>query len=162
MLIGILSDTHGRADAMAAGLAALRGRGAAFFIHCGDVGSENVLDHLAGLPSAFIFGNTDFDRVSLTQYAQDRGITCYGNAGDLELDGKRFALLHGDDERVKRRILDAQQHDYLLQGHTHVPLDYRVGRTRVINPGALHRAKTKTVALLDTSADSVSFITVDA
>ena len=162
MLIGILSDTHGRAETMAAAVAALRGCGAAFFIHCGDVGSEDVLDHLAGLPSAFIFGNTDFDRMSLTQYAQDRGITCYGNTGDLEIDGKRFALLHGDDERLKRRILDAQQHDYLLQGHTHVPHDDRVGRTRVINPGALHRAKVKTVALLDTASDSVSFITINA
>jgi len=161
VLIGILSDTHGRAHAMAAGVAALRDRGAEFFIHCGDVGSEEVLDHLAGTRAAFVFGNTDFDRASLTRYAEDLNITCYGNAGDFELDGKRFALLHGDDERLKRRILDAQQHDYLLQGHTHIPLDERVGRTRVINPGALHRAKVKTVALLDTKADIVSFLTID-
>src|SRR5687768_17087562 len=147
---------------MAAGVAALRGRGAAYFIHCGDVGGEDVLDSLAGLPSAFVFGNTDFDRASLTRYAQDLGITCYGHAGDLELAGKRIALLHGDDDRLKRRLLDAQQHDYQLQGHTHVPQDDRVGRTRVINPGALHRAKVKTVALLDTDADTVSFITIDA
>ena len=162
MLIGILSDTHGRADAMAAGVAALRGRGAEYFIHCGDVGSETVLDHLGGLASAFIFGNCDFDRVSLTQYAQNLGITCYGNCGDLELAGKRFAVLHGDDERHKRRLLDAQQHDYFLQGHTHVAHDERVGRTHVINPGALHRAKVKSVALLDTNTDIVTFLTIMA
>jgi hypothetical protein len=31
----------------------------------------------------------------------------------------------------------------------------------VINPGALHRAKVKTVALLDTDADTVIFITIE-
>jgi predicted phosphodiesterase len=47
----------------------------------------------------------------------------------------------------------AQEHDYLLQGHTHVRLDECVGRTRIINPGALHRAAVKTVVTLDTRAD---------
>src|ERR1700754_735549 len=65
VLIGILSDTHGRADAMALAMQALRNGGAEFFIHCGDVGSEGVLDHLAGAPAAFVWGNTDWDRAAL-------------------------------------------------------------------------------------------------
>ena len=58
-------------------------------------------------------------------------------------------MIHGDDAALKRRLILGQQHDYLLQGHTHVPHDQRIGRTRLINPGALHRARTKTVATLD-------------
>ena len=38
--------------------------------------------------------------------------------------------------------------------------DRLVGRVRVINPGALHRANPKTVALLDTAADRVEFLEV--
>jgi putative phosphoesterase len=156
VIIGILSDTHDRADWMAAGIRTLQKAGAAFFIHCGDIGGQDCIDLLAGLPSAFVFGNTDFDRAGLARYAAQVDVACYGNFGDLELDGKRVAVLHGDDYRLKQRLLAAQQHDYLFQGHTHVRADQRVGRTRVINPGALHRAAVKTVVTLDTATDTLT------
>ena len=161
MLIGILSDTHDRPRAMRAAVELLRNSGAEFLIHCGDVGAPPMLDHLAGIPAAFVFGNNDWDRMELQRYARQLGIDCYGNFGQLELGGKRFALLHGDDETTKRRILAEQSVDYLLQGHTHVRDDRRLGRIRCINPGALHRAKEKTVALLDTETDHVTFLPVE-
>jgi len=157
-VIGILSDSHDRADMMSAAVRTLTANGAEFLIHCGDVGSEPVLDCLAGIPSAFVWGNNDFDRRSLQQYAEDLGIKCMGNLGELELGGKRFVVLHGDDERAKHRLLAEQRHDYLLQGHTHVPLDQPIGKVRCINPGALHRAREKTVALLDTETDRLTFL----
>jgi putative phosphoesterase len=160
MLIGILSDTHDRVDAMAAGVALLKKAGAEFFVHCGDVGSERVLDHLAGLPSAFVFGNTDWDRAALARYAESIGVACHGTLADLELGGKKVAVTHGDEPKVKQRILSERRHDYLLQGHTHVRADERVGSTRVINPGALHRAREKTVATLDTETGEVKFLVV--
>jgi putative phosphoesterase len=160
MLIGIVSDTHDRTDSMAAAVALLQSRGAKFFIHCGDVGSPVVLDYLAGLPAAFVWGNCDYDRLGLQRYAQSIGIQCFGNFGELELDGKRFALTHGDDPHLKRRLLSEQRHDYLLHGHTHVPQDIRVGKVHVINPGALHRANPKTCVLLDTSNDTAEFLPI--
>ena len=162
MLIGILSDTHDRVDAMAAAMELLRGRRAEFFVHCGDVGSERVIDHLAGVPAAFVFGNTDWDRGTLSRYAQKLGVACYGSYADLELGGKRLAVIHGDDFKLKQRLLAEQRHDYLLQGHTHARADERVGKVRLINPGALHRAREKTVAVLDTTTDRLTFLTVPA
>jgi hypothetical protein len=158
MKIGILSDSHDRAHAMALAVRTLTANGAEFLIHCGDVGSETILDCLAGIPSAFVWGNNDFDRRGLQRYAEDLGIKCLGNMGELELGGKRIVVLHGDDERTKQSLLAEQQFDYLLQGHTHIPADVRVGKTRCINPGALHRAKEKTVAILDTEKDVVMFL----
>ena len=160
MLIGILSDTHDRTEAMAAAVQLLQSRGAEYFIHCGDVGSPAVLDFLAGLKACFVWGNCDWDRLGLQRYAKSIEIDCFGVFGDLELDGKRIALIHGDDPTLKRRLLSEQKHDYLLQGHTHVRQDVRVGRMRIINPGALHRANPKTVALLDTAGDSVEFLEI--
>lgn len=145
---------------MAAAVALLREQGAEFFIHCGDVGGQPVLDHLAGLPAAFIWGNNDWDRPPLERYAKSLGIGCHASQADLRLDGKRFAVIHGDDLRLKQGLLDSQEYDYLLQGHTHVKFLGRVGKTLVINPGALHRAREKTVALLDTHTDEVQFLTV--
>ena len=160
MIVGILSDTHDRVDAMAAGMALLRQGGATFFIHCGDVGSERVLDHLAGTRAAFVFGNTDWDRAPLARYARHLDLACHPSLAELELGGKRFAVTHGDDAKLVRRLLDGQRHDDLLHGHTHARADSRVGKIRVINPGALHRVKEKTVALLDTDADKLTVLTV--
>ena len=74
---------------------------------------------------------------------------------DLTLDGKTFAVMHGDSANLKKKVLADQAHDYLLQGHTHVYADETVGRTRIINPGALHRAYPKTAALLDTTKNKL-------
>jgi putative phosphoesterase len=138
----------------------LRERGAEFFVHCGDVCEPRLLDHLAGLASAYVWGNCDWDRMALRRYGEALAVPCYGNFGDLELGGKRIAVTHGDDRVRMANVLHAQEHDYLLHGHTHVRRDERVGKVRVINPGALHRAAQKTVALLDTQGDKLEFIVV--
>ncbi|HEY2588492.1 MAG TPA: YfcE family phosphodiesterase [Tepidisphaeraceae bacterium] len=161
MRIGILSDTHDRLPAMRAAIELLRQHGAEFYIHCGDVGSEPIIDQLAGLPAAFVWGNNDYDRMHLQRYAEQLGVACYGNLADLELGGKRIAVLHGDDFRLRQRLLAEQRRDYLLQGHTHIRKDERIGSIRCINPGALHRAREKTVALLDTDTDTLTFLTVN-
>lgn len=161
MRIALLSDTHGRTDALAVALDMLRPRNPDHYIHCGDVGEEGVLDLLAGLPAVtFVWGNNDWDVRELEKYAATLGLNCAGRFADLTLAGKRIAVIHGDDPTHKRRLLESQQYDYLLQGHTHVYNDVRVDRTRVINPGALHRAQHKTVALLDTDADKLERILV--
>jgi hypothetical protein len=146
---------------MKAAIDVLRQHGAEFFIHCGDVGTERVLDHLAGLPAAFVWGNNDWDRTSLEEYARSLGINCQGDMADLTLAGKRIAVIHGDDFTLRKKLLLKQEHDYLFLGHTHVRSDDRIGKTRVINPGALYRAREKTVALLDTENDKLRFLIVD-
>jgi|SRR5579864_2965063 len=161
MIVGILSDTHDRADAMKAAVHLLTGRGAQYLIHCGDVGAPALLDHLAGLRAGFVWGNNDWDRAALQNYARAIGVTCFGSLGEPELGGKKFAVIHGDDFNLRRRLLTEQRHDYLLQGHTHVRRDERIGTVRCINPGALYRAREKTVALLDTVVDEITWLTVD-
>ena len=160
VIIGILSDTHDRAVNMAAGLKVLERAGAQFYIHCGDIGTQRCIDLLAGLKCAFVWGNTDYDRVGLARYAESISVPCYGTYANLELDGKRIAVLHGDDFLLEKRLLLAQEHDYMLEGHTHIKLDERRGGIRRINPGALFRAPVKTVATLDTKTDKLDFLTV--
>ena len=159
-LVGILADTHDHADAMKAAIGVLRQFGAEFYIHCGDVGGEAILDQLAGLTSAFVWGNNDWDRAPLNRYAQSIGVACYGAMADLELGGKRLAVIHGDDFALQRKLVESQKYDYLLQGHTHVRQDERIGKTRLINPGALYRTRQKSVALLDLIVDKIQFLVV--
>lgn len=160
-LIGVLSDTHGRADAAAAGIATLRAAGAEFLIHCGDVGGEGILDLLAGTRCAFVWGNNDYDRASLNRYANEIGLQPGGDFIELEFGGKRIAVTHGDNLKLVRRATDEHAgYDYLLLGHTHIPSDQRNGRVRIVNPGALHRAAKKTVALIDLTSDAVRHLVV--
>jgi uncharacterized protein len=162
VIVGILSDTHDRVAAARAAVELLRRGGAEYYVHCGDVGSELVLDVLAGLPAAFVFGNNDWDRRGLERYAAAVHVSCLGHGGELELGGKLFHVQHGDDAPAMRQAAESQRFDYLLHGHSHLTRDERVGRTRIINPGALHRAREKTVALVDTSTDALKFISVNA
>ena len=160
MIVGILSDTHGREDAARAAVGLLRDRGAEFLIHCGDIGSDGVLDQLAGEPPALVvWGNNDNVR-ELVRYAREIGVDVRAGLAEIELAGKSFAVTHGDDPALVRRVLAEQRHDYLLLGHSHVKCDYRRGRVRVINPGALYRAAEKTVAILDMGTDALEFLPV--
>ncbi len=165
MLIGLLGDTHGRSHLAAAAVRLLAGRGVDYYIHTGDVGGGGegampVLDTLAGLPAAFVWGNNDFERDALFGYAADLGLRCLGDSGTLDLGGKTLLVTHGDDLRFLQRTLDAQACDYLFTGHTHIPASRRHGRIHHINPGALYRAARRTVAVVDLTRDTVEHLDV--
>ncbi|MGC4031723.1 MAG: metallophosphoesterase family protein [Tepidisphaeraceae bacterium] len=156
-----MSDTHGDIAASLAAVRLLRDRGAAFLIHCGDIGGEDVLDALAGVPSAFVFGNNDYDHRPLEQYACNLGIDCLGDAGTLSLSGKNIGVTHGDNASILADMIEPGNGlDYLFTGHSHKIHDKTVGRVRWINPGALYRAAKKTVAIVDLATDKAEWIEV--
>lgn len=160
VLIGILSDTHDRLEPARAGMNLLAASGAEYYIHCGDVGGEQILDLFTGLPAVLVWGNNDWDRAGLSRYADALGIKVMPSLAEVELDEKQFAVTHGDDGRLVQQLLVQQRHDFLLLGHSHVKADQRHGRVRVINPGALHRTAEKTVALLNTETDELRFLRI--
>jgi len=153
--LGLLSDTHGRAETARDAVELLVEHGADMLIHLGDVGSAQVIDALAAphasagkqIESHLVFGNCDWETKALTQYAQDLGVIVHDPAGEIIIDGKRLVFTHGHINRVMEQAIQSEA-SYLLHGHTHVHRDDTVGSTRVINPGALFRAKRHTVALL--------------
>ncbi|HTW95278.1 MAG TPA: YfcE family phosphodiesterase [Tepidisphaeraceae bacterium] len=163
MRIGILSDTHGRIESARAGLSALRAANAEFLAHCGDIGGQEIIDLLAaaGAPSVFVFGNCDFDQPALAHYAEAVGVRCEPVLAELELAGKRIAVTHGDRTKLMQQIINEGKCDYLLHGHTHIMRDEKVGTVRIINPGALYRAKQLTVATLDLETGILRFLPID-
>ena len=162
MIIGILSDTHDRVDAMAAGLQASYATAAPNSTSIAATSARSAASTFSPAHRcAFVFGNTDFDRVGLARYAASIDVPCYGNFADLTQDGKRIAVIHGDDSKLKQRLLSAQEHDYFLQGHTHIRADQKIGKTRLINPGAPPRP-AKTVATLDTATDQLKYLIIQS
>jgi putative phosphoesterase len=157
--LGIISDTHGHALRARKAIELLLARGASHIIHLGDVGSEEVLDALAGLEATVVFGNCDDDR-GLARYAGSLGINVVHPGAILEVKSVRIGMTHGHIEREVARLLDAGV-DILMHGHTHEIRDDLVGTTRVMNPGALHRAVRHTAMCLDPSTGHAEWIDVD-
>ena len=157
MLLGILSDSHGRALMVRKAMALFDALGVAQIIHCGDVGGMDVFDEMAGRNVAFVWGNTDEPDAGVEAYLRTIGIPPPPAVPvRLQCDGKRIAVFHGHEEGFARglRGLDV---DYLFHGHTHIARDEKYNSKRVINPGALQRAAKKSVATLDTVTDCVTF-----
>jgi putative phosphoesterase len=157
--VGILSDTHDQVARTQAAVARLADAGAQVLIHCGDITIPDVVYELNPLPSYFVFGNCDDDLFNLRQAIAAVGGTSLERGGLIELAGRRLAVTHGDSDLELRR-LEAQEPHYLLTGHTHQVADRRNGSIRWINPGALHRASTWTVALLDLESNQLRVLPI--
>jgi putative phosphoesterase len=149
MQIGVLSDTHSRYQTVETALAQLQARGINYLIHCGDIEDSETVWLFQGFTVHFAFGNCDTERASLRQAIYGIGETLHEPFGQLELDGVKIAFLHGDDKRLFHQLEHGGKFDFLFYGHTHQAREHRTGPTRVINPGALHRARPKTFVVLD-------------
>jgi putative phosphoesterase len=155
--IGILSDSHGRVDPTRAAVAQLLDLGCSILLHLGDLGSEAVIDELVGHNARIVLGNCDDD--DLGRYAGHVGVLNDHPAGRLAIDGRDIVYTHGHLLECMRAAL-SERVAYLLHGHTHELRDERVGATRVINPGALHRAARYTAAVLEPASDRLEIVEV--
>ena len=148
-MMGVISNSHGRADAVAAAVEVFSASAVESIVHCGDVGGRHVLDVIGRIGGSFVWGDRDHDRTGLMRYGQNLGLRCMGIMGELECAAKKIVIIHGDDKKLLHKLLEEQQYDYLLCGHALTPEDHVVGRTRVLNPGPLFGAPAASALLLD-------------
>ncbi len=149
MKIAVVSDTHSRHATVGRVLAELQARGITTVIHCGDIEDPETVLFFRGLTTHFVFGNCDGDRDGLRAAMDEAGATLHENFGHVEIEGRKLAFLHGDDKRLFRDVEHSGDYDFLFYGHTHQAEEHRTGPTRVINSGALHRARPKQFIVLD-------------
>ena len=149
MLLGVISDTHGRVTNTLAAVRMLESLEVDEVVHCGDIDSPAIPPLLAGWPTHFVFGNCDHDQDELRTAIQQAGLTCHGRFGSIVLGRRRIALVHSDDQRTFRRAVESGEYDLVCYGHTHQAESHHVRKTLVLNPGALHRATPHTLAVVD-------------
>jgi putative phosphoesterase len=147
MIIGIVSDTHGHVEFTRAAVRMLETYEAQLVIHCGDIGSVEIVAWFQRWPTHFVFGNVDTQPQRLRQAMGAAGQTCHERFGTLELDGRKIAFLHGVDGPLLQKTIKSGQYDLVCYGHTHVAEQHRVGNTLVVNPGALYRADPRSLAI---------------
>ena len=161
MQLAVISDTHGEIEATRAAVRMLESLEVDRVLHCGDIGSSAVVDLFSPWPTDFVFGNCDWDRQMLASAIERAGQTCHGVFGDLEIEGKKIALLHSDDQQKFQEVIWSGQWDLVCYGHTHVAALNRPLRSRstpqassnnstlVMNPGAIHRANPPSLAVVE-------------
>ncbi len=158
MIIGILSDTHGNITRTEAALSALQSVPVEQIIHCGDLGSEEIVTLLFeqqenGIPVTAVVGNVDEWNPDIILYAKKLGLPLSRTA-TLQLDGITAAVCHGHHAQSMEALLNTPGVRIVFTGHTHIPRDEQIGATRILNPGALHRAEVPGYALFDTTSQT--------
>lgn len=153
--LGLISDSHGNAARTKAALERLAAMHIDALLHCGDIGSTVILDHLVDLsfelniPVVCVLGNVDLWDRELESYPPLAKLKLPGRTALVRAGGKLCAVVHGDDPRLFDQALATPKLRYLFTGHTHVADDRLEGSVRVINPGALHRAAEPSFATLE-------------
>ena len=171
-MLGIVSDSHGQHARLKHALRLLAEAGATQFAHCGDLGGERVLDELAGYNVHYVWGNTDFPDAATRNYATQLGLHCHEPPPTvIKMGDCRCKIYHGHErefdhllrmsENDPRLFAERVECDFILTGHTHRAAIRSLGPAKLVNPGALHRAKVYTVAMLDPAKKSVQHYAIE-
>ncbi len=129
MKILVVSDTHGYNDVMYDVIA----KEAPFdmLIHCGDIeGEYDRLRSKVDCTLHVVAGNNDYDpdmeRVKVIELGSYKAVLTHGH---------RYNLYYGYD--LLFYLAQANNADFVIFGHTHVPVIHEEGPVTMINPGSL-------------------------
>ncbi len=164
MKIAVLSDTHNAAFDTQEVLKAVAAEGIDTVIHCGDMCAPHIAELFQDFTLYHAWGNNDIDTVGLQLAVRE----CMpgsqsGHWVKCVFDGKIIGAVHDMYDRAFASMLDSGFFDYIFVGHTHRKMDEMMGKTRVINPGAIggaHRGKRGYV-ILDTADGEVTDVVLE-
>ncbi len=189
MLLGVVSDVHCNVEALDHALADLQGRVDEILL-AGDGVYEyrfcnEVVDAARRLGMRYVLGNHEMvllgphgERARSAPGVDPASVTYLASVPErVEVgvgSGKKLCMVHGSpwepygdylhaSSPVFRRI-DELEADFLVLGHTHVPMIERFGRTLVVNPGSLGESreagerKMVTYAVVDTDSEEVEIV----
>lgn len=164
MRIGILSDTHNRAGALQNALQTLHNLHIDTLFHCGDVTTLETARLMLGFTVHYVFGNGDADSLDIQNILTAANPESSGGLVYTgQIDDVRIAATHGHIAGKVIALVASGEYDYVFHGHTHVQKDETIGRTRVINPGALgsNRYDGRCLCILDLQAGQIEYPTID-
>lgn len=145
MIVALISDTHDNAPLVARAVEFLREAQPDLVLHLGDITTPQTVRMFRGLPVRFVSGNND-DAARLAPALAECSFPKLAEWWSEELEGVRVGATHGHLRGRLRQLRDAC--DIVLHGHTHRRRVEREEGALMVNPGALHRAERRTMALL--------------
>ena len=135
MKIGVISDTHDNVPKIEAAVCFFNNAGVEAVLHCGDFVAPFALLPFKKLwPKLYlVYGNNDGEKKGLRALAAEHGWTLGPMPMEVELGGRKVAMLHEPDRLEDLRR--AARHDIIVYGHTHKPRASHDGGRLALNPG---------------------------
>jgi putative phosphoesterase len=148
VLIGVISDTHGKLDQKVLELFA----GVRRIIHAGDIGDEELIWQLEAVaPVIAVRGNNDGDKM------------CFPNERMAVIEGRTFYVRHqfATVEKMtaaQQRIIEQRMPDVVIFGHSHKAYSGEWRGTLLFNPGGAGPKRfnlPRTVGLLEIREEEI-------
>ncbi len=163
MLVGIVSDSHDNLPNVEKAVAQLNEAKVGLVLHAGDYVSPFVILKFKALNCRLVgvFGNNDGDHAFLRQrFAESGNCEVRGRFAEVNVDGFRIALLHGDEAELLNALVASEYFDAVAHGHSHTLASRKNNKTLIINPGELcgYLTGKPTYALLDTQTREARII----
>lgn len=161
--VGIVADTYDNRDGLRQLLDRFLVGGARWLFHCGGLGSANFVELLKPWQVFIVAGAKERERTAIEVALQKARLqSTLPESLRATLEGYRIGLCRGDDMALVNRWAKSGELDYVFYGHTLRRSDTLIGKTRVINPGALGgpRYQTRSGYLLDLVSGEVKLFEV--
>ena len=161
--VGIVADTYDNQVGLRQLLDRFLVGGARWVFHCGGLGSANLVDLLKPWQIFIVAGAKERERTAIEVALQKARLQATLPASlTATIEGYRIGLCRGDDMSLVNRWAKSGEFDYVFYGHTLRRSDTLIGKTRVINPGALGgpRYQTRSGYLLDLVSGEVKLLEV--
>lgn len=164
MRIGVLSDTHNNIGNMLKALRLFRDEGIKTLVHCGDMVNVTTAKQMSGFEVIYVNGNMDDSAGAVNDalWMLNPKNETPGAFFSGKLAGVKIGVTHGHIPGKLEKLIRSGSHTFVFTGHTHRERDEIMGKTRVINPGALGGARygARTVCIIDLENHNVNFIKV--
>lgn len=144
MKICIVSDSHDRAEPLAAAVSEAHAAGAQAIIHCGDLIGVNTLRSSIkfSIPIHAVHGNNIGDVAALYRMMEKTGglFTYHGQEAVLELGGRKIFVTHMPHHG--HAFACTGDYDLVCHGHSHTAhvgkqADINGGHCWLVNPGSV-------------------------
>jgi hypothetical protein len=154
MLVGLIGDTHDNLPMVEKAIRRLNQEKVELVLHTGDYVSPFVIPKFKALEARLIgvFGNNDGDRELLKQrFMENERLEIRGSFARALVDSLKIGMVHGSEEELLKALIEGEDFDVVVHGHTHVARVCRKGKTLVVNPGEVcgYLSGKATIALLD-------------
>lgn len=168
MRIMVISDTHDNLSIIDRLTSYASKLDVGLLLHLGDYVSPFTLRKILSTNIRFlgIFGNNDGDKVLMLKVLGSSG-ELYEPPVEVNVDSLRVLMMHGYGskeltERFVGSLALSNYYDIVMYGHTHSSRVEKVGKTVILNPGALSGYLTElpTLALLNTDEFKLSIIDI--
>lgn len=138
MKIGVISDTHDDIFSVKKFVQVFKDKGIEDVIHLGDFVAPPTVKLFQDFKLVGVFGNNDGYAFGLMNVFHEIGAKMMGDFGEIEIDGLKIALYHGEFKQISEALAQSGQYDVVFTGHFHRFERKQFKKTLLLSPGSAH------------------------